>query len=46
MSKKTNRSYKNFASDLSDNEPNSGTDSEPDSDADDNEFERSSNKSD
>ena len=46
MSKKKNWLNKNFASDLSDNEPNSGTDSETDNDADDNESENSSNKSD
>ena len=46
MSKKKNWLNKNFASDLSDNEPNSGTDSETDNDADDNESEKSCNKSD
>ena len=44
-SKKKNCLNKNFASDLSDNEPNCGNDSDPDTDADDNESERSSNKS-
>ena len=45
-SKKKNWINNNFASDLSDNKSNIGIDSEPDSDADDNESEKSSKKSD